>query len=310
MRYLVTGGAGFIGSHLVDSLVKQGHGVKVLDDLSTGNPANVHSAAQLVVGSISDTAVLRKCLTDVDGCFHLAAIASVQMSVEKWGQTHRVNQTGLVDLFEIISRSRSPRIPVVYASSAAVFGANSSIPLNESSACKPINAYGVDKLACEWHAYVATQLHNIPSVGLRFFNVYGPRQDPKSPYSGVISLFANAMVEGSPLTIFGDGQQSRDFVFVADVVCALQASMQLASANPINRVYCVCTGRGTSVLELAEHLGKIVGRPPQITFAPARRGDIAHSVGNNGALRGDTGFSPQTPLPVGLEHTVLALRSE
>src|SRR3954453_23905851 len=204
--WLVTGGAGFIRSHLCDGLVGPGGTVRVLGDLSPGRHHNLPAAATLVEGDVADPAVVAQAMERVDGCFHLAAIASVEKGVTDWLGTHRTNLTGTIPLFDAIRRQGS-RIPVIYASSAAVYGDAAAVPTAESEPCVPLSAYGADKYACELHARVASHVHGIPTVGLRFFNVYGPRQDPRSPYSGVISIFCERIAGGQPVAIFGDGQQ-------------------------------------------------------------------------------------------------------
>jgi len=181
--YVVTGGCGFIGSHLVESLVGDGHSVRILDDLSTGKKENVQGLdCEIHVGDVADSALVRKVTGGADGVFHLAAVASVQRSNEDWLGTHRSNLTGTITVFESARTARkgSP-IPVVYASSAAVYGDNANVPLPEEAKTSPLTAYGADKLGSELHGRVATVVHGVPTMGFRFFNVFGPRQDPKSP---------------------------------------------------------------------------------------------------------------------------------
>lgn len=175
-RYLVTGGCGFIGSHLVDALVAAGHDVRILDDLSTGKRANVPGIDDIVIGDVSDANVVANAMAGMDGCFHLAAIASVQRLNEEWGLTHRVNLTGAVNVFDA-ARNANPAgpVPVVYASSAAVYGDNPAVPLTEDAEKRPLTAYGADKLGCEQHARVAGNVHGVPTTGFRCFNIYGPR---------------------------------------------------------------------------------------------------------------------------------------
>src|SRR6185437_16521969 len=190
--YLVTGGAGFIGSHLTDALLKRGDQVRVLDNLSTGKWENLDSKATLIVGDIADAGTVARAMDGVDGCFHLAAVASVELGNRDWLGTHRANLTGAITIFDAARRARPDRtVPVVYASSAAVYGDNPNLPLAETAQTRPMSAYGADKLGCELHGRVAAHVHGVRTVGCRFFNVYGPRQDPGSPYSGVISIFFN-----------------------------------------------------------------------------------------------------------------------
>ena len=217
--YLVTGGAGFIGSHLAEALLAGGNTVRVLDDLSSGRREHVPDQCELQVGNVSDPAAVEQAVHGVDGCFHLAAIASVQRSVEDWRGTHLVNLTGTVTLFEAAAHARTGGpVPVVYASSAAVYGDNPDAPLAETARPAPLMAYAVDKLGCELHATVASRVHGVPTTGFRLFNVYGPGQDASSPYSGVISIFIDRILSGRPIEVHGDGESVRDFVFVKDAV--------------------------------------------------------------------------------------------
>ncbi len=300
--YVVTGGAGFIGSHLCDALIARGDSVRVLDDLSTGHRRNVPAAAELVVGDITNAALVAGVMADADGCFHLAAIASVEKGVTDWLGTHRTNITGTVTVFDAVRRHGS-HIPVVYASSAAVYGDAATVPIAETERCMPLSAYGADKLACELHARVASHVHNIPTVGLRFFNVYGPRQDPKSPYSGVISIFCERIAGGQPIAIFGDGQQTRDFVYVGDVVRALLAGMALQPADA--PVFNVCGGVSTSVEALARVIAELSGRNLNVEVRPARAGEIRHSLGVPDLANRVLRLNGRTSLRAGL-HEVLA----
>ncbi|MDX1739232.1 MAG: NAD-dependent epimerase/dehydratase family protein, partial [Alphaproteobacteria bacterium] len=268
-NYLVTGGCGFIGSHLCEALFHAGHNVTILDDLSTGKESNINCPANLIIGNITHKDTVKHAMEDIDGVFHLAAIASVEKSVEQWAETHMVNLSGTINIFDC---AKDQKVPVVYASSAAVYGDNANVPLIETDRTSPLSAYGADKLGCELHAKVAGLVHGVPSAGLRFFNVFGPRQDPKSPYSGVISIFIDRLIEGASLKIFGDGQQVRDFVYVGDVVRFLMAAMKNTSINA--DVYNVCTGKKTSVAQLASTLAMIADTKLSVERHPARMGDI------------------------------------
>jgi UDP-glucose 4-epimerase len=302
--YLVTGGAGFIGSHLCDALLGAGHRVRVLDDLSTGKRANLDARAELVVGDVGNAAAVAAAAEGMDGIVHLAAIASVQRSTEDWPGTHRTNLTGTIHVFDAARRADGG-IPVVYASSAAVYGNNPKLPLAEDSATKPLSAYGADKLGCELHAHVAGLVHGVPSAGFRFFNVFGPRQDPASPYSGVISIFAARVQKGQACTIQGDGGQARDFVYVADVVAALRKGLDAASVSA--PVFNVGTGHATSVLDLARLLQRLARSNADPAFAPPRAGDIRLSLSDCTRLR-SLGWAPHTSLEAGLEATLDWLR--
>ncbi|HJS86486.1 MAG TPA: NAD-dependent epimerase/dehydratase family protein [Acetobacteraceae bacterium] len=298
--YLVTGGCGFIGSHLADALLEQGHAVRILDDLSTGKLVNKPEAAELILGDVADAHCVKKAMQGTAGCFHLAAIASVERGNQDWLGTHRVNLTGTINVFEAARWAGC--VPVVYASSAAVYGDNPALPLSEAAPPRPLSAYGADKLGCELHARVAGLVHGVPSTGLRFFNVYGPRQDPTSPYSGVISIFCDRLRAGQGVTVFGDGEQTRDFVYVGDVVRALVASLRDASVAA--RVFNVCTGRATSVGELARAIARTLDMTPDIRFGSERSGDIRASLGDPAAARAALGFAATTGLAEGLAHTI------
>ena len=305
--YLVTGGCGFIGSHLADALVARGDRVRILDDLSTGHRENAPKAAEVVIGDVADPAAVRAAMAGMDGCFHLAAIASVERGNQDWAGKHRVNLGGAIHVFDSARKGPSGTpVPVVYALSAAVFGDNPEIPLTEASAVRPISAYGADKLGCEQHGRVAWLVHKVPTVGLRFFNVYGPRQDPRSPYSGVISIFADRVTRGQELTIFGDGGQTRDFIYVGDVVRMLLAAMTNAVKRPA-QAYNVCTGKQTSVKELAELVFDLRGKAPRLKFAEARLGDIRVSVGDGAKAASELGIRAQTALRDGLKVTLDSL---
>ncbi|HEX4507309.1 MAG TPA: NAD-dependent epimerase/dehydratase family protein [Alphaproteobacteria bacterium] len=302
--YLVTGGAGFIGSHLADALLKRGDRVRVLDNLSTGKRENLDPRATLTVGDVADAAAVAKAMEGVDGCFHLAAVASVELGNRDWLGTHRANLTGAITIFDAARRAQPDRtVPVVYASSAAVYGDNPDLPLAETAQTRPMSAYGADKLGCELHGRVAAHVHGVRTAGCRFFNVYGPRQDPGSPYSGVISIFFNRIGRGQGITIFGDGGQTRDFIYVADVVDALLRAMGHESRGqetPAAAVFNVCTGKTTSLLELAAAIGRVFGRTPEIAFGEPRLGDIRESLGNPAAAQAALGFSAKFGIEEGL----------
>jgi len=304
--FLVTGGAGFIGSHLVDALIAAGHQVRVMDDLSTGRRANLPPGVELIEGDVADAALVAGAAGGVAGIFHLAAIASVARSNEDWLGTHRANQTGTIAVLE--AARRAGRVPVVYASSAAIYGDQGEGAIAETARPAPRTAYGADKLGSELHAAVGAGVHGVPSIGLRFFNVYGPRQDPSSPYSGVISILAARLAAGQAITIHGDGLQVRDFVYVADVVAHLDAAMSLLrrGAAPAARVFNVCTGQATSILDLARLMGEVTGREVPLCHAAARTGDIRSSVGDPAAARAALGLCATVPLREGLLSTCLA----
>jgi UDP-glucose 4-epimerase len=299
--FLVTGGAGFIGSHLCDALVARGDSVRVLDNLSTGHRGNLPAGVALFEGDVADPAAVAEAMEGVDGCFHLAAIASVEKGVTDWLGTHQANITGTITVFDAIRR-QGRRVPVVYASSAAVYGDAATVPIVETERCVPLSAYGADKYGCELHARVASHVHGIPTVGLRFFNVYGPRQDPKSPYSGVISIFCERIAAGAAIAIYGDGQQTRDFVYVGDVVRALLAGMTLRPTD--SPVFNICTGVPTSVEALARLIADLAGKNLNARTESPRAGEIRHSLGVPSLADRVLGLRGRVPLRVGLEKVL------
>lgn len=297
--YLITGGCGFIGSHLAEALIARGHRVRILDNLSSGKRSNAPPGAEVVLGDVAEHADVRRALKGMDGCFHLAAIPSVARSVEQWLPTHRVNLGGTINVLE--AAHASGRTPVVYASSAAVYGDNPAQPLTETLAPMPLSPYGADKAASELQAHAAFAVHGVPSSGLRFFNVFGPRQDPASPYSGVISIFAERMRAGQPLTVYGDGRQSRDFVYVGDVVAALLLAMERQDRSA--RIFNVARGESVTLVQLVAALERVIGRKAELRHAPPRAGDVRHSLGDVRRIRESLGFSAR----VGLEEGLAAL---
>ena len=306
-EYLVTGGCGFIGSHVCDALLHHGHKVRVLDNLSTGSLTNLSRGATLIEGDIRDQVTVERAIAGCDGCFHLAAVASVERSNREWVECHRTNLTGTVQVFAAARRAGAggTPIPVVYASSAAIYGDQGDAPVSEAARPAPTSAYGADKLACEHHARVATLIHEVPTVGLRFFNVYGPRQDPKSPYSGAISIFCDRIAAGRPVRIYGDGSQTRDFIYVGDVARALLLALVRMPDRPA--VLNVCTGRRTSINDLAALVAGALGRRPLVEMMPPRDGEIRHSRGDPSAARAALGFEATVPLSRGLALTTRSL---
>jgi UDP-glucose 4-epimerase len=303
-EYLVTGGCGFIGSHLCDALLERGDRVRVLDNLSTGSLANIQREIIMIEGDISDAPTVEKALEGCDGCFHLAAVASVERSNREWVETHRVNLTGTIQVFAAARSAGAggAPVPVIYASSAAVYGDQGSMAFTEATSPMPSSAYGADKLACEHHGRIATLLHGVPTVGLRFFNVYGPRQDPRSPYSGAISIFCDRIASDKPVAIFGDGRQTRDFIYVADVTRALMLALARLPNRPV--VLNVCTGTSTSINELAAILARTVGRTMRLETLPERDGEIRYSRGDPSLAREILGFEAHTLLKQGLGMTL------
>ena len=299
-RILVTGGAGFIGSHLADALLARGHAVRVLDNLSSGRRANLaldHPGLELVVGDVADPAVVRRALAGCTAVAHLAAVASVQASVEDPVGTHRSNFLGTLSLCEAMREQGVRR--VLFASSAAVYGQNGEgTAIDEDTAKAPLTPYAVDKLASEHYLDFYRRQHGLEPAVFRFFNIFGPRQDPSSPYSGVISIFAERARGGQPITVFGDGEQTRDFVYVADLVALLVQALEApqAVAGALN----VGLGRATSLNQLLASLGELLGGLPPVSHAPARAGDIRHSRADNRRLLAHFAFAEPTSIRDGL----------
>ena len=274
-KFLVTGGAGFIGSHLVDFLYRYKEDVIVLDNLSSNVDYSSPPNVEIVEGDIRNTDLVRSVLRRVDGCFHLAAIASVQESIQNPFETSSVNVCGTLNIFREAARFN---IPVVYASSASVYGAagDQCNLLEESVLPQPISPYAVDKLSNEMYASSLGGIVFLKSTGLRFFNIYGPRQRGDSPYSGVISKFVNNVRANESISIFGDGMQVRDFVHVSDVVRFLYGAISIASvAGPVLNV---ATGSGTTIKDLAELIKGDTSI--DVRFVSAQKGDVRRSVGS------------------------------
>lgn len=306
-RYLVTGGAGFIGSHLCEALLKQGHKVYVIDNLYSGLLANIPPAAEFIQGDIQDNQLVKKLMDEVDGCFHLAAIASVSICNTQWINSHQVNLTGTLNILEHAKSNskRSKPIPVVFASSAAVYGNSQKLPLSEIGPTQPISTYGVDKLCCEHYAHVANQLYQIPCTALRLFNIYGPRQSLNNSYSGVITIFLNNLLNNQPLNFYGNGEQTRDFVYVKDAANFFIKAME--KIQPTMRIYNVCTGKETSIQTIAKSLAQILSKQPKINLEPPKPGDIFSSIGNPGLIQQELKITAETSLLRGLEDLSAAV---
>lgn len=298
-RTLVTGGAGFIGRHLVRRLLELGERVIVLDNMSSGYHRNLHPTAEFVEGDIRDAALVASLVARADDICHLAALVSVQSCISNWAEGHAINLSGALNVFDA-ARSAGNR-PVVYASSAAVYGDREGRVCREDSPPRPISPYAADKVACEHQAEAMAQLFGLPSVGLRFFNVYGSFQDTASPYAGVISKFCANRMADLPHTIFGDGLQSRDFVHVSDVVeSILLARDTIRHARPA-KVFNVCTGRSVTLLDIAALIDRIAGRgPTPVIHLSARAGDIRESRGDPACAAQELGFAAGTGIRAGL----------
>ena len=306
-KYLVTGGCGFIGSHLVGRLLENGDEPIVLDNLSTGARASVPRDVDVFIGDIRDESLVNRLCRGIDGCFHLAAVASVAGSQSRLTEAHEVNFRGAITVFNGIGHeSGNGDIPVVYASSAAVYGDSDEQPLVEHKLPRPISAYGAQKICNETSARGAASAFKIPSVGFRIFNAYGPGQNPSSPCSGVVSLFSNKILEGNPITIYGDGNQTRDFVYVDDVISHLTAAMESPPSG--GEIYNLCTGHAVSINKLTSLLFEIIGRSVKVVYDDRRAGDICHSVGSVAMAEARFGLKRKTDLELGLRATVEWMR--
>jgi len=309
MQFLVTGGAGFIGSHIVEELLSRQHRVRVLDNFSTGKRENLSFAAnseslEIIDGDIRDAEVVARAVDDVEGIFHEAALVSVPATVEQPRLSFDINAGGSFNVFEAARQARVRR--VVYASSAAVYGDSAELPLAETVPPRPLSPYGLDKLYTEYLGALYQSLYGLETVALRYFNVFGPRQDPNSPYSGVISIFVNLLRAGRTPTIFGDGEQTRDFVYVGDVVDANLRAM-FAEYRGF-RVFNVGAGRQTSLNQLLSQLQQRTDTSVVPKFAEARRGDIRHSLADISLIERELGYSPSRTLAEGLSLLLDSVR--
>ncbi len=319
IRCLVTGAAGFVGSHLCERLLTLGHAVVGVDNFFSGRPENLepfgtHPRFFFHERSITEPLLLRDLSAahgPFDAVFHLAAIVSVPYSLDHPEETHQVNYVATVHLVNEAEKLGARSF--VFAGSAAEYGTQERMPLREPDAGSWtlwLSPYGEAKYRAS--AAVASRRGALRGVSLRCFNIYGPRQDPSSPYSGVISRFVDMAVAGRPLTIFGDGLQTRDFVFVDDVVEAYcrAALLENDAESPPCGIYNVGSGRPTSILDLARLICRLTGRPESITFCPERPGDIRHSTASVEAAQRDLGWAPRVGLEVGLKRTIQWMQGE
>jgi UDP-glucose 4-epimerase len=302
-RCLVTGGAGFIGSHLVDALVAAGETVRVLDDFSTGQAENLAGAGgiEIIRGCVTDPSAVTRAVEGCEVVYHLAALASVAKSVEDPPASHAVCATGTLNVLDSARKAGVKR--VVYAASASAYGgASDPAGQDEDTPLVPLSPYAAAKLAGEFHCQAFAATYGLETVRLRFFNVFGPRQRADSPYSGVIAIFAATVAAGKTPTVFGDGLQSRDFVYVSDVANALQ----LAARTPLvsGNVYNVGTGKSVTLLELVSALNRVLGKSVIPAHGPPRAGDIRHSRAKIDRIRADLGFEPHVSFEEGLRRTV------
>jgi UDP-glucose 4-epimerase len=299
---MVTGGAGFIGSHTVDALVRRGHDVIVVDDLSTGKVENLTRAIskiKFIQESVVDLEALKHACRDVDCILHLAAQTSVPRSIMDPLETNLINANGTLNVLIAAREAKVKR--VVFACTCAVYGANSMLPIAENAALAPISPYGVSKQMGEAYGRVFQDLYDLEFFSLRYFNVFGPRQDPGSPYSGVLSVFNEKLLQGSAPTVYGDGEQSRDFVFADNVVHAnlLAAEAKSGAFQAIN----VGTGSRTTLNHTLKLLESITSRPANAKYAPARSGDIRDSQADISLAQASLGYQPRVTFEEGLKRT-------
>ena len=304
-RVLVTGGGGFIGSNLVRALLERGDTVRVLDNFSTGNRANLDDLdVQVVEGELRSYERVHAAVRGIETVFHLGALGSVPRSVQDPLTSSAVNIEGTLNVL-LAARDEGVR-RVVYSSSSSVYGTRRELPVPESSPPDPISPYGVAKLAAERYCISFSRVYDsFETVVLRYFNVFGPRQSPFSQYAAVIPLFVTAIAEGRPITIHGDGGQSRDFTYVTNVVDATMLAAEAADAN--GRIFNVAAGSPGSVNDVADTIGRILGKPVEKEFLPPRPGDIRDSWADITAAREVLGFEPTVGLEEGLRRTVEAL---
>jgi UDP-glucose 4-epimerase len=306
--FLVTGGAGFIGSHVVEHLIGQGASVRVLDDFSTGrrdNLGHLPGRFDLVEASITDSNAVRGAVRGADYIIHLAALPSVQRSVEDPLASHHVCATGTVQILNAARLSGVRR--VVYAASSSAYGDIEGTIRNEDEPVSPMSPYAAAKLAGEYYCRSFGKVYGLQTVRLRFFNIFGPRQDASSPYSGVIAIFTSAMLEGRRPLIYGDGLQSRDFTYIDNAVQAVMKAVD--SPKAVGNVYNIGNGApSTSVLDLVRELNGLLGSSIEPEFAPARAGDVRHSQADIGRAQRDLGYLPQVSFVEGLRRTLEAQR--
>ena len=304
MRALITGGAGFIGSHLAAHFRARSEAVRVLDNLATGNRRNISGLdVEFIEGSILDRALVTRAMHGVDCVFHLAAFVSVPKSVSDPRACVETNVTGLLNVLEAAADAHVEKF--CFASSAAVYGDNPVVPKREDMAPEPASPYAVTKLDGEFYCRQFTDSGRLNAVALRFFNVFGPRQDPSGPYGAAVPIFFREALAGRPITIFGDGGQTRDFIYVQDAVGALDFA---AGDARLNGVFNVGYGGQITVLELAQRILALTGSQSTVQFAPARAGDVRNSCASVDRLR-SAGWRPAATLGQGLERTLASLRA-
>lgn len=315
-KYLVTGGAGFIGSHLVEALVRRGERVVVLDDFSTGRRENLTAAIrarkdgapepQVVEGDLRDPEVARRAMRDVTHVLHQAALPSVPRSVDDPLTSHEVNATGTLHLLLAARAQGVARF--VYAASSSAYGDSPTLPKIESMPAAPLSPYAASKLVGEQYCQIFSRLYGLETVSLRYFNIFGPRQDPQSQYAAVIPRFITAALAGRPATIYGDGGQSRDFTFIENAVQANLLACE-APASAAGGVYNVACGRSATLLEVIAEIAADTGSTVRPIHEPPRAGDVRDSLADITAARKALGYEPTIDFRTGLRRTIAAFRA-
>ncbi len=306
--YLVTGGAGFIGSHLAEELVRRGHAVRVVDNLITGKRRNLEHLprVEFVEGDLAEMAVARRAVEGVEYVLHQAAIPSVPRSVSDPVTSNRANVDAGLNVL-VAARDAGVR-RVVYAGSSSAYGDTPTLPKREDMPTRPLSPYALQKLVVEQYARMFTQLYGLETVTIRYFNVFGPRQDPSSPYSGVISLFSTALLEGRQPIIYGDGAQTRDFTYIANVVDGVLRACEAPEAN--GEVINVATGSRISLNELLRVMNSLLGTDIGAVYREPRAGDVRDSQADIAKARRLLGYEPIIGLEDGLRHTLDWCRAE
>ena len=296
-KYIITGGAGFIGSHIAEHLSNQGHHVTVLDSLRTGFEKNLEGLnVDFIKGDIRNKDLVQDITQNIDAIFHLAALVSVPESLLKLNECVDINVLGTINLLD--AAKNNPNCKVILSSSAANYGDNPVLPKVETMVPEPMTPYAVTKLDGEYYLKMYLQQYNLQTASLRYFNVFGPRQNPKSAYAAAVPIFINKALKNEPITIYGDGLQTRDFIYVKDVVKA-----NLLASQKGNETYNVALGHSTSILELAEKIIEITNSKSEIQFLEARPGDIKHSKANVSKFN-QLGFKPQYNIDHALNETI------
>jgi len=311
VRFLITGGAGFIGSHLVEHLVAAGHDVTVLDDLSSGSRANlaaVRRQIRFIRGSVTDLTTCRRAAAGVDCVLHHAAVTSVQRSVDEPLVTHQVNATGTLNVL-LAAREKGVR-RLVYAGSTSAYGNPDTLPNSEEHVTRPLSPYAASKLAGEEYCVAFHATYGLETVVLRYFNIFGPRQDPNSQYAAVVPRFITTALAGERPTIFGDGGQTRDFVYIANIVHANLLAARAPAAGVVGQVFNVGCGKGVSVNQLWEHIRTLAGVPLAPQYTQGRAGEVRNSVAGLAKTTRLLGYQPIIDFEEGLRQTVAFYRTQ